>query len=63
MIVVDKELLGDPKHTETKEQDEECFNELVTKLLLIEDPRYILYAYRFRNEENLLIQGLAFIVW
>ena len=57
-IVVDKELFSDPKLTETKE-DKEFYDELVTKLKLIEEPRYIVYDLGLKNEED----QLALIFW
>ena len=60
-FVVDEELLGDPKHTETKKEDKECFDELVTKLT--EEPRYILYDFGFTSKEGESIQKMAFIFW
>ena len=61
IVVVEEELLGDPKRTETKEEDKECFDELVTKLT--EEPRYIVYDFGFTNKEDRLIEKLAFIGW
>ena len=58
-IVVDQ--LGDPKKTETKEEDKEAFQELAD--LLTKEPRYTLYDFGFKNKEGRQIEKIAFIFW
>ena len=59
-IVIDQ--LGDPKETETLEDDEECFGQLKATLTT-EQPRYILYDFGFKGGENRTVKKLAFIFW
>ena len=63
-IVVDQ--LGDPKTTETKEDDQKCFEDLKEVLVsdeLKKEPRYVLFDFGFTNEEGRKLQKLAFIFW
>ena len=56
-----KDVTGDPKKTESFEDDKECFMELKGKLT--NEPRYILYDFGFTNKEGRKINKMAFIFW
>ncbi|XP_078382772.1 uncharacterized protein LOC144665393 [Oculina patagonica] len=60
-VVIDYDMLGDPAKTVTVEEDEKQFNKM--KSLLTNEPRFILYDFRFTNKEGRLITKLVFIVW
>ena len=52
---------GDPCSTESKEDDQACFDEL--KGRLTKEPRYILYDFGFKLKDGRLLKKLAFIFW
>ena len=58
-IVVEKR--GDPRSTDSFDEDKESFEEM--KSHLTNEPRYILYDFGFTNKESRKIQKLGFIFW
>lgn len=59
-IVVDK--VGEPKDTETKEEDGCCFDE-VKDMMVVEEPRYIIYDFGFTIKGGRKIKKIALIFW
>ena len=58
-IIVDQR--SGPKRTESMEEDEEVFQELVA--LLKDEPRYILYDFGFKSSQMGEIRRIAFLLW
>ena len=60
-IVLDETT--DPNPTKNRDDDRSAFAELTSQLMLIAEPRYIVYDFGFANKKGKVINMVAFIFW